>query len=179
MRALVSAVVCTVRFDILNLYIKHLRACPEVFLLDSRRCPEEDRTLSGQFTSGHPPGTSGILRASSGHFLWAFLPESFFAWVSFLPESVFTWVIFVPGISSRHFIPESFFAWVNFYLSHFSSGHFLRAFFTWVIFSLSQFFKVNMTSLWSNFAAVSAIFLMYKKILKLRYLHAFFSKNLQ
>ena len=64
---------------------------PGGFLLDARRCPEEDLTFygqftSGQFTSGHPPGTlwasPDILRASFEH-----------------PQ----------GISSGHFLPESFF----------------------------------------------------------------------
>ena len=117
----------------MNLYIKILRACPEVILMDARRCPEvpggarrcpeEYWTSSGHFTSGHPPGilrassghlraSSGHLQASSGHFLRAFPPgissRHFFYLCQFLPESVFY---------LSHYLPESF-----------SSRHFLRAF---------------------------------------------------
>ena len=158
---------------------------------------------TGLFWAIYLRAAPSILRASSehfsGHFLRAFFtwvyfylsyffPESFFCLSQFLPES-FLLRAFPSGILYLIlFCLSQFFAWVSFYLSHFSSGHFLRAFplvisfghflpesfFPWV-----SFFKVNMTSLWSNFAGVSAIFLIYKKILKFRYLHAFFSKNSQ
>ena len=76
---------------------------PGVFLLDARRCLEEDLTFYRQFTSGHPSGISrhplgtfghppGILRAFPPgiFYLSNFLPESVFCLSQFLPESFFT-----------------------------------------------------------------------------------------